>query len=43
MATPEFNRGISGDFVQALNAEYEKGGWWRNLVDDAETFVAIRR
>ena len=42
MATPAFNRGISDDFVYALNIEYEKGGWWRNLVDDDETFVAIR-
>ena len=42
MATPAFNRGISEDFVNALNAEYEKGGWWRNLVKDKETFVAIR-
>ena len=42
MATSAFNRGISNDFVNALNTEYDKGGWWRNLVDDPETFVAIR-
>ena len=42
MATETFNRGLNDDFITLLNAEYEKGTWWRNLVDDAETFVAIR-
>lgn len=42
MTTPRFNRGISDDFVKALNDEYRKGGWWRNLVDDPKTFLAIR-
>ena len=39
---PQFKRGINDDFVGALNDEYGRGGWWRNLVDDRETFVAIR-
>lgn len=39
---PQFKRGISDEFVRALNDEYGKGGWWRKLVDDRETFVAIR-
>ncbi len=42
MTTRKFNRGISDDFVSALNGEYRKGGWWRNLVDDQGTFLAIR-
>ena len=42
MTTPRFNRGLSDDFVKALNDEYRKGGWWRNLVDDPKTFLAIR-
>ena len=42
MATPAFNRGLCDAFVEVLNNEYEKGGWWRNLVDDKETFLAIR-
>ena len=42
MTTPTFNRGLSERFVQLLNAEYGRGGWWRNLVDDPELFVAIR-
>ncbi len=42
MATSKFARGISDEFVSALNAEYRNGGWWRNLVDDRQTFVAIR-
>ena len=42
MAIQQFNRGLSDDFVDVLNDEYKKGGWWRNLVDDPETFLAIR-
>ena len=42
MATPAFNRGLCDAFVEVLNNEYGKGGWWRNLVDDKETFLAIR-
>ena len=37
-----FNRGLDKAFVDALNEEYDKGGWWRNLVDDKDTFIAIR-
>ena len=43
MTTWRFDRGLSDDFVKALNDEYRKGGWWRNLVDDRETFLAIRK
>ena len=42
MTTRRFNRGLSNDFVNALNDEYGKRSWWRNLVDDRETFLAIR-
>ncbi len=42
MASPAFNRGISCKFVTELNKEYDKGGWWKSLVYDRETFVAIR-
>ena len=37
-----FNRGLDDDFVKALNHEYGKDEWWRKLVDDKDTFVAIR-
>ena len=37
-----FNRGLDDDFVKALNREYDKGGWWRTLMDDKDLFVAIR-
>ena len=30
MANGVFNRGLSDEFVEALNVEYDKGGWWRN-------------
>jgi hypothetical protein len=37
-----FKRGISRNFVDRLNAEYEKGGWWKAIADDRELIVAIR-
>ena len=37
-----FNRGLDDKFVDALNKEYDKGGWWRTLVDDEDLFVAVR-
>ena len=42
MTTPRFSRGFSDNFVEVLNDEYRKGGWWRNLLDDTRTFLAIR-
>ena len=42
MTSPRFSRGISDYFVSALNDEYRKDGWWRNIADDRETFLAIR-
>lgn len=37
-----FSRGLDGAFIDALNEEYHKHGWWRRLADDAGVFVAIR-
>ncbi|MBI3993753.1 MAG: hypothetical protein HY342_10800 [Candidatus Lambdaproteobacteria bacterium] len=39
-----FRRGIGQDFIDALNAEYEKGeaNWWHQMVADPECFTAIR-
>lgn len=38
-----FSRGLNDGLVEALNREYGKeDGWWRKLVDDKDTFVAIR-
>ena len=37
-----FDRRLDKEFVDALNREYGKGGWWRRLVDDKDLFVAIR-
>jgi len=39
----KFNRGLDDAFVRALNREYDKGGWWRRIVDDRDLFVAIRK
>ena len=40
MAT--FDRGLDDEFVECLNTEYARGGWWRAFVDDRKLFVAIR-
>ena len=37
-----FNRGLDDAFVEALNQEYDKGGWWRRFVCDQDVFLAIR-
>ena len=37
-----FDRGLDDAFVELLNKEYDKDGWWRGLVDDPQTFFAIR-
>lgn len=39
-----FSRYLVDGFVDALNAAYgdSSGGWWRNLADDRDVFVAIR-
>ena len=37
-----FNRGLDDAFVDALNQEYEKDGWWCQFVDDRDIFLAIR-
>ena len=37
-----FNRGLGDAFVDALNKEYDKDGWWRAFVDDKDVFLAIR-
>ena len=42
MAKPTFNRGLNEEFVNRLNEMYRTGGWWRNLVDDTELFLAVR-
>ncbi len=39
----KFDRGLDDDFVAALNREYEQNTWWRQLVDDRELFVALRK
>jgi hypothetical protein len=38
-----FKRGISNqDFIKALKKEYNTGGWWKEIVDDKDLFIAIR-
>ena len=38
----KFNRGLDDDFMETLDDEYHKDGWWRALIDDRGVFVAIR-
>ena len=37
-----FSRGLDDAFIDALNEEYDKFGWWCRLVDDPDVFIAIR-
>ena len=37
-----FNRGLDDVFVDSLNREYDKKGWWAGFVDDPQLFVALR-
>ena len=38
-----FNRGLTDEFVCALNREYDKeDGWWRAFVCDKDVFLSIR-
>ena len=37
-----FNRGLTDEFVCALNKEYDNGGWWRTFMKDEDIFLAIR-
>lgn len=39
----QFQRGIGAKFVERLNAEYSKGGWWKTIADDRDLFIAIRK
>lgn len=38
----QFKRGLSPKFVDLLNAEYEKDGWWKSIADDPSLFIGIR-
>ena len=38
-----FRRGITDKkFISVLKEKYQEGGWWKDVVDDKELFVAIR-
>jgi hypothetical protein len=39
----KFQRGIGAKFVERLNAEYSKGGWWQTIADDRDLFIAVRK
>ncbi len=40
---PAFKRGLKEEFIKKLNEEYERGGLWRDIVDDKSLFIAIRK
>lgn len=42
MRKDKFDRGISRDFVKALNEEYCNDRWWKKLIDDESLFLGIR-
>ncbi len=37
-----FHRGLQEEFIRALNAVYEQGGWWRHMADDPDLFLGVR-
>jgi hypothetical protein len=37
-----FSKGLDEHFLRHLNAEYERGGWWRAIASDTNLFIAIR-
>lgn len=37
-----FDREISPKMIEALDLEYENGGWWRELADHDDMLIAIR-
>ena len=42
MARNTFSRGLDSKTIHFLNDMYNAGGWWRNFVDDTDSFLAIR-
>jgi len=40
MAT--FQKGLDQSFVEALNNEYQKGGWWKQIADHPSLTIAVR-
>ena len=43
MKKQNFRHGLSKPFIDALNSEYEKSGWWKRIVDDEDLFIGIRK
>jgi hypothetical protein len=37
-----FQRGLSVTFMELLRKEVEKGGWWRDVVQDPDLLLAVR-
>ena len=37
-----FKRGLNEAFVNYLNEEYERAGWWRRVLHDRNLFIGIR-
>ena len=37
-----FNRGLSDAFVDLLQVEAEKGGWWRDVLEDPTLLIGVR-
>jgi len=37
-----FKRGLDDEFIEALQKEAEKGGWWRDVLADPSLVLAIR-
>ena len=42
MKKQNFRHGLSKPFIDALNSEYAKSGWWKRIADDEDLFIGIR-
>jgi hypothetical protein len=38
----KFQKGLNDEFIRLLNEAYNKGGWWRDLLNDSDLHIGIR-
>ncbi|MGB9292594.1 MAG: hypothetical protein WCB64_04710 [Desulfobaccales bacterium] len=38
----KFKKGLNDEFIKLLNEAYNKGGWWRDILNDSDLHIGIR-
>ena len=38
----KFRRGLNDEFIKLLNEAYDKGSWWRDILNDHDLHIGIR-